>query len=73
VIAAGGMTDFGRAAHNIVATGVAILAARAHEGMAAAASAGPSALNPANCLNLEKISQNILWPNKYVREALSNQ
>ena len=40
VIAAGGMTDFGRAAHNIDATGVATLAARAHEGMAAAASTG---------------------------------
>jgi hypothetical protein len=42
VIAAGDMTDFGRAAHNIDATGVAILAARSHEGMAAAASAGLS-------------------------------
>ncbi len=46
VIAAGGMTDFGRAAHNNDATGVAKLAARAHEGMAAAASAGLSTPRP---------------------------
>ena len=53
VIAAGGMTDFGRAAHNIDATGVATLAARAHEGMAAAASAGLSAPIPPKQQNSE--------------------
>ncbi len=40
VIAAGDTPDFGRAAYNYFAASAAILATRAHEGMATAASAG---------------------------------
>jgi hypothetical protein len=66
VIAAGGMTDFGRAAHNIDATGVATLAARAHEGMAAAASAGLSAPILAKQPNIE-----LNWPPAGIETAQS--